>query len=347
MKREKLLCAMTYGGAVLIASALLFLLGKYAVVCLLPFTVAYLVTLAVRPAAAAVSKKFGVGKRFVSVFFVIILITAIFFLLSWIVTVIARGVSLAASSLSAGGEMVTGAIEKCADLLKKIPFLSEDEGAIYDTLSSLVKDAAGALASFAASTATALISALPRVVLALVATVISTFYLCTDKGKLRREATEFLGKAASDKLFRFRSRINDALSSYFKGYFTMMLLTFAELFLGFIILGVDGAFTAAVLIAVVDMLPILGSGIVMVPWALVELFVTKDTATGAGLLVMVAVMYIVRQFAEPRVIGQTMGIHPLVTLTSVYVGFVLFGFTGVIFFPILLHLIKAIRIPDK
>lgn len=354
MDDAKLRRVVLTGAAAALGILLLWLVGKYLVVCLAPFIIAYLISLAVRPAASFISRRFGVGRRFVSVFIVIILIAAIFLIVSWLISVLLREAQDAASGLmkilSSEDNFLKRAIEGLDGIKEKIPFLSSagasEKESAYGVVSSVLYDSLSGIASFAASAATSVIGKLPGVVFAVVSTVIATFYICTDKGAIGKELEEAAGDF-SKKIASFRRRLNRVLSSYLKGYLLMMLITFSELFLGFVVLGVKNALLIALTVAIIDLLPVLGSGAVLVPWALVELFITGNTDLGVGLLILVAVMYLIRQFAEPRVIGKMMGIHPLLSLAAAYVGFVTFGFVGVLVFPILACLIKGIANDKK
>ncbi len=348
MDEAKLKRAVLTGAAAFFACLSVWLVGKYLVVCLAPFIIAYLVSLAVRPAASFISRRFGVGRRFVSAFIVMIFIAAIFLVLSWFVSVLVKEAEEVASqivkSLSSEDNFLKRTVDGIDELKEKVPFLSylfADGESAYGALSSFLKDSLSGVASFAASAATAVIGKLPGLIFAVVSTVVATFYICTDKGALAREGESFFG-GRTRAISGFRRRINRALSLYLKGYFIMMLITFSELFLGFVILRIENALLIAFVVALIDLLPVLGSGAVLVPWALIELFAAGNTARGAGLLILVAAMYLIRQFAEPRVIGKMIGVHPLLSLAAAYVGFVTFGFAGVILFPVALCLAKGI-----
>ncbi|MBQ7715707.1 MAG: sporulation integral membrane protein YtvI [Clostridia bacterium] len=351
MNEEKLKRALLYGATLLFAVLTVWLIGKYVFLCFAPFIIAYTVSLAVRPAAAAISGKVGVGKRFVSVFIVIILISIVFLFLSWLVSLLSREMSDLAerisSSLSEDDNVLKRALDTLSSLREKLPFLTDGAAgenvrdSLYNAISGILNDALSEAASAAASAATSFIGKLPGFVFAVVTTVISTFYICTDRGAIPSEIASFVGPVAAGKISRIKSKINRAVSSYMKSYFVLALITFAELFLGLTLLRVKNSFLLALLIAVIDFLPVLGSGIVLIPWALIELTVGGNTRLGVGLLVLVAAMYLIRQFLEPKIVGNMIGIHPLLSLTAVYVGFVVFGFAGVILFPVLLSFIKV------
>ena len=94
-------------------------------------------------------------------------------------------------------------------------------------------------------------------------------------------------------------------------------------------------------IAVIDMLPLLGSGIVLLPWALV-CFLGGDVKVGIALLVIWIIATVAHQLAEPKLLGKHIGLHPLATLMSVYIGAELFGFVGLIAGPLVAVAIKSI-----
>ena len=135
--------------------------------------------------------------------------------------------------------------------------------------------------------------------------------------------------------------VGKALKSYAKAYLLIMLLTFCEVFVGLLIMRRRYAFILAFLIAVVDILPIFGAGTVIIPWAVFEL-ITKDTRTGLGLLILYGVVTIIRQIAEPKIVGESLGIHPLATLVAMFAGLKLFGFVGVLFAPMVAIVVKEI-----
>ena len=116
------------------------------------------------------------------------------------------------------------------------------------------------------------------------------------------------------------------------------LLTFLEVFLGLTLLRVDYALLIALVTAVVDILPVLGTGTVMIPWG-IAMLVTGNYPLGVGLLILYAVITVVRQMLEPRVVGHQIGLYPLVTLMCMFIGTYLFGAVGLFGVPILVTLL--------
>ena len=122
----------------------------------------------------------------------------------------------------------------------------------------------------------------------------------------------------------------------------IMGMTFLELFIGFSVLGVKYSFLAAIAGAMIDILPIFGVGTLLVPWAVLMLL-TGNQFMGVGLLVLWAVISVVRQFAEPKIVGKQVGLHPLLTLLCMWLGLKLFGGIGMFILPISLLIILDLK----
>lgn len=131
-----------------------------------------------------------------------------------------------------------------------------------------------------------------------------------------------------------------------RAYGIIMLITFCELFLGLSILNWTGAVQSgyiviiAAAIAIFDILPVAGSGGILIPWALITL-VLGNVKGAVGLMIVYAVITVIRQYIEPKIVGSTLGVHPIVTLAGLYFGLKLFGFMGMFIVPIGVMTIKA------
>jgi predicted PurR-regulated permease PerM len=119
-----------------------------------------------------------------------------------------------------------------------------------------------------------------------------------------------------------------------RSYTLIILVAFAQVFAGLLILSVEGAFAIAIICAFVDALPILGVGVVLVPWSIVS-FVIGNQRLGIGLLILFTIIYIVRQIIEPRIVSSQMNVHPLVAIISMYAGLKIAGVGGMIVAPFL------------
>jgi predicted PurR-regulated permease PerM len=120
-----------------------------------------------------------------------------------------------------------------------------------------------------------------------------------------------------------------------KGYALLSLITCIEIYIGFLILGINKAFLLALVIAVVDVLPVLGTGTVLIPWAVVSVL-TENFQIGIGLTVIYIITILVRNFLEPKIIGMQVGVNSLFTLMAMFFGLKVLGISGLFLFPIIL-----------
>lgn len=174
---------------------------------------------------------------------------------------------------------------------------------------------------------------LPGALVFLVTTVLATFFFSKDWAKIRALIQRVLPKSGNRALRFMKNEMIHALISYFKAQFKLMGITFMELLAGFILLRQPYAIFLAALISVIDMLPVLGTGTVLIPWAVISLLM-KDYRLAIGLAAIYLVCMLVRQLLEPKILGRQIGIHPLVTLICIYAGLRLYGFLGMILLPV-------------
>ena len=106
------------------------------------------------------------------------------------------------------------------------------------------------------------------------------------------------------------------------------------------------ALLIGLMIGVADALPIVGAGLFLIPWSIIG-FVMGDAATGAGMAVLYLATIVVRQIAEPRIVGKNLGLYPLATMMSMYAGFQLIGFWGMLGGPILLNVCRVVLEADS
>ena len=131
-----------------------------------------------------------------------------------------------------------------------------------------------------------------------------------------------------------RRDLRRTLGRWLKAQAILLLLTFAELTAAFLLLRIDYALLLALAIAVIDALPILGTGTVLLPWALYDLL-TGAVSRGVGLAVTYAAVTVLRSCIQPKLLGDQLGLHPLAALASIYIGWKAWGVWGMLTFPIL------------
>ncbi len=338
---------------VIVAGIMLFswFFFKYALGAFIPFLLAAAIAAIIAPISDKISKKLKTPRKFTSAVLVILFFGALLALAYLAGYRLIAEASNLVDRLSADPEIISKTIEAITERLGKIGSrfgflsqLSESEAIqklgldldrlLSSTLNSLMSSLTGAIPSAAAG----ILSKVPEFFLFLAVLVISSFYFCTDRDSLTVAISSVLPDKWSARLPIVKEKISGTLRGYLKAYLLIMLLTFCEVFLGLSVLGVNYAFILSIIIAIVDILPILGAGTVIVPWAIFSLIVS-DYKTGIGLLVLYAAISVIRQVAEPKIVGNTLGLHPLATLASIYVSVRFIGFWGIFIGPIIALLI--------
>ena len=332
------------------ATAALYIAVRFAAPLFMPFLLAALTAALIRPISAAISKRSRIPKKLCACTVTALLLFFIVYILVSIGGVLFREVSGAVSSLLREFEQEDNIIRRVflyfSSLKDNFPLNLIGDGensALTDQIYAAVMDAArsGAakLSESVTSFAASFIGSLPGFIFSLVVYVIALFYFTADPEGISAGVKRLVPGMAGERAAWLKDGIIGALSGYLRAYLVLLVLTFGELLLGFVILRVRYALLAAALIAVIDILPVLGVGTVLLPWASWSLL-THNYGRGVGLLVLFVIMYAIRQFAEPRLIGKFMGIHPLIALAAAFAGLKLFGIFGMITLPLILYVVK-------
>ena len=139
-----------------------------------------------------------------------------------------------------------------------------------------------------------------------------------------------------------------SLGKLFRSYALIICITGTEIFIGLNILSLIGLYNGgniiviSVIVALLDILPVLGTGTFMIPWAIYSL-ITGKIGLAIGLFIVYAIIYVVRQVIEPKIVGGTVGLPPFITLMGMYVGSQLFGFIGIFLVPIMIIIVKLLN----
>ena len=189
--------------------------------------------------------------------------------------------------------------------------------------------------------ATSLLSHVPDGALTLFTAVLSAFMISARLPELRLWLRRQLSEGPLAKLPGTLRKVRSALAGWLKAQLKLSGLTFSILLAGFLILGVSYAPVWALLIAVVDAVPLLGTGTALVPWAVV-CFLQGNYIQGIGLLGIFAIAALTRSTLEPRLVGKQLGLDPLMTLAALYAGFKLWGIWGMLLAPVLSVTIKEL-----
>ena len=183
------------------------------------------------------------------------------------------------------------------------------------------------------SWASGVIGRLPDAVLFTVTAVLSSFMLSGELPAIRTWLQKLARPEWLEKLQRLGSHVRTTLGGWLRAQLKLMGIVFLLVTAGLMLLGVDGPLLFGLVLAIVDALPVFGTGTVLIPWSL-ALFFQGELRRGVGLLILYGAAALTRQALEPRLVGRQIGLDPLLTLLALYTGFRVVGVAGMILFPV-------------
>ncbi len=324
---------LLFGAAALLLAAFLYLGFRYLLHALLPFLLAFSLAAAMEPAVAFGEQRFHFRRSFCSAVLTLFLLFLLGGLLAFFGTTLLRQAETLLARLPTLAENLPQLTAHFAERLAHVgaampPWLkSALDGFFADfsgTLSSLLGTAATRLLSMLGGFA----AAVPPFLLAAATSVLAVYFTSLSYPTLRVWLA---------RLPRGGFSLRTPLLRWLRAQLTLFSLTFAELFLGFTLLGSDFALLGAFLTALVDLLPVFGTGTVLIPWALLS-FLFGNAPRAIGLAALYLTTLLVRNVTEPRLLAAVAGVPPIVSLMAMYLGFSLFGVGGMILLPLLLLL---------
>ena len=182
----------------------------------------------------------------------------------------------------------------------------------------------------------------PNAATVIVFSILATFFISNDWYKIRLFFSKLIPGKVKVSIGYVLIDLKKAFFGFLKAQFTLVMFTTILVLAGLLILRVEYAITIALLTGLLDLLPYLGSGTVFVPWIIYEI-VTGEYSQAIALSILYVVVIIQRQIMEPKVLSSSIGIDPLATLVSLFVGYKLFGFLGLIAGPIALVILTALH----
>ncbi|WP_337020257.1 sporulation integral membrane protein YtvI, partial [Oceanobacillus massiliensis] len=183
---------------------------------------------------------------------------------------------------------------------------------------------------------------IPDFLISFIVYLIALFLFMLELPILKSNLYSLLRKETAEKVSFMNTRLSSVLFGFFKAQFLVSLIILAVSLIGLYIIVPEVALIMALIIWLIDLIPIIGSIIILGPWALV-LLLTGDVATGVQLAVLAVILLAIRRTVEPKVMGQHIGLSPLATLISMFIGLKLFGILGFIIGPLIVIAFTSAR----
>lgn len=329
--------------------ALLFLAAawlalRYMLPYIAPFAAAFAVAAALEGVVSRLTEKVGIPRSIASGACVLIFVAGVLGLLYALC-------SRVLGELSGFVQRLPGLLDSVSDTLtswqnRLSAYFSSDAqdytGRILDSLTEQVKKLPSILSGALISWVTAAAAAAPTVLLFAVTAVIGAYFTSSSYNEILHFAALQLPEHVLVKARKIRMGLRSTIVRWFRAQILLMLITFIELTIAFLLLGINYALLLALFTAVVDALPVLGTGTVLIPWAIYDML-TGRMSTGIGLAITYGAVTVLRSCIQAKLLGDQLGLHPLVTLLAIYTGYMAWGVTGMIIFPIAAITIKQLN----
>lgn len=329
MNKEKIETAVTLLVGIIATGFLFIVFIRHILPVLLPFIIAWGAAFATRGAAERLSKKTKIPERILRLFMAIFLTLAVFGVLAVLIWQITAGLWSFLSDMGEGSRIY--------DILTAITSPPIFGDGVPPELADKISGAADAMLSEAlswlAGVLSSLVTAVPNALFFVLVTVISIIYFALDLDRINSAVKSLMPKGAVKFFSRLKGGLFKTGKKYIRSYLVIFLLTYSIMLVGFLILGREHAPVLALIISLLDVLPVIGVGTVLVPWSVFEL-IGQNHALGIGLAVLFLVNLIIRQLAEPKIVGKSLDMHPVLTLLFLYVGYAFFGIGGLITLPL-------------
>lgn len=320
---------------------------KYLLPCILPFLLAFLTAWLLEPVAGYLRKHLHFRRSFASAVCVTFLLLAIIGVLSLIISrLIYQAINFfreLPSLLSGIPPLIENLEETFNRYIKSAPMeMQEYLSGAMDGMAQKTTEIPARLSESAISLLTHWAGNTPGTLLFCAAYAIGSYFISRNYSDIKYFVIRQIPLRFRDQAKNLKRDLLDGIVLWLKAQLTLICLTFLELFIALTFLGFRYSALIALITALIDALPILGSGIVLIPWALM-LFLTGSSTRAVGLIATSLLVTTARSFLEPRLVGAKFGVNPAATLFSMYTGFRLCGVWGMVLFPLALLLLKQMN----
>ncbi len=300
----------------------------------MPFVIGWLIAMVANPLVKLLEKRLNLVRKHSSVLIVVTVLAGIigglYFLIGRVIIEVRSLIVDMPGIYDAVRLEVLEALDSLNRLMERMPagvqeWFNRTNENLGEIVSSLMQKIAFPTVSVAGHVA----KGIPAALVSSIVVILSAYFFIVDQDKIRGFVRRIMPKSLNPYLELFRKDLKNLIGGYFLAQFRIMFVVAAVLAVGFLILGVRYGMLLAVLIAILDFLPLFGTGTALFPWAVIKLL-SGEAAFAAGLILLYVLTQVVRQIIQPKIVGDSMGLPPLLTLFFLYVGFKIRGISGMI-----------------
>lgn len=312
-----------------------------------PFLIAFIISLLIEPLIRKVMKITNLTRKVSAIITLIIVFSIVIGLLAW---GIAGAITESSNILNNLNENMQNITKKILDLLvnfklDNVQIPEELKGILQTTFDNVMGEGTNFIQSFLTKVIDT-VKHIPQILIYIGITILATYFVCTDKMYILDQMEHHLPRNWVTKVGYKARKVISSLGDYLKAESILILISFIIVLIGLFVfewigMNIKYPLMMALAIGFVDALPILGSGTVMLPWAVISASY-GDIQLAVALIILYIIVIVVRQLIEPRIVSSHIGIHPIFTLIAMYTGFKLIGVIGMFIGPIVLIILKNI-----
>lgn len=326
----------------LLSLVLIFVLLKLAVFYM-PFLIGFIISLIIEPLIRKLANRTGIARKTSAIIVLVIIFSILIGLIVWgVITLITESSNLL--------ESINIYIEKIYSFVQKLKI---QELNLPQKVIEIIENCTSKLINWVTTYSTNFltntlqkVTSIPIALIYITITILSTYFICADKFYILDQVEHHVPRLWVKRFGKHLKEITSALGNYLKAEVILIVISFFIVLIGLYIgkftgLNIEYPLLCALGIAFVDALPIVGSGTVMIPWAI---FASIDGNISLAILLIGLYVFtiIIRQVIEPKLISNKIGIHPIFTLIAMYTGFKFMGVIGLFLGPIILIILKNI-----
>lgn len=300
----------------------------------LPFVIGWILAMIANPLVHFLESHVRLVRKHSSVLIVVAVLALIiglgYFLVSRLVIQAIGLVKDLPVLYGAVSEDLQGISLRFANLFSRLPEQvqtnwQEFAGSISHAASLIVQKIASPTVEVAGNVAKGIPNALVNVII----TILSSYFFIAEQDKIMEFWKKYLPESVKEYGRYLKGDMKRLIGGYFLAQFRIMFVVAVILIVGFLVMRIKYAFLLGVLVAVLDFLPLFGTGTILIPWAVFKLL-SADYVMAGGMAVLYVLTQVTRQIIQPKIVGDTMGLSPLWSLVLLYLGFKLHGISGMI-----------------
>lgn len=300
----------------------------------MPFVIGAIIAMIANPVVKFLEKHLKILRKHGSILIIIFVLGAVVGLLYLLISKLIIEISSLTADLPHLYEGINqefqNALRNLEHLFVRLPKNIQDTlTSINENLGQYISMGLQKMAFPTVSVAGNLAKGVPTALVYAVVIILSAYFFIADRDKFVNYIRKYTPKTMNRYICFLKKDVKHLIGGYFLAQFRIMFVVAAILAVGFLVLHVKYGLFLAVLVSILDFLPLFGTGTVLIPWAILKL-IAGEYFMAAGLVLLYVLTQVVRQVIQPKIVGDSLGLPPMMTLLFLYLGFKIHGLSGMI-----------------